>query len=104
MKRLSRLYLTILIVTIILAIFSDCQQKSGKQSVHIACNLPLTGYFATYGAAVREGALMALSENAEPAVSLDFDWQDNAGEPKTTVTWNRLIFMFQGSNHKPCPL
>jgi branched-chain amino acid transport system substrate-binding protein len=72
-------------MTVVL-VFNSCKQAPGKKSVRIACNLPLTGYFATYGAAVRDGALMAVSEIPAPPVALDFDWQDNAGEPKTTVS------------------
>ena len=61
----------------------------GKNVVQIACNLPMTGYLATYGAAVHDGAIMALDklEKVDPTgPDLIFDWQDNAGSPKTTVS------------------
>ena len=61
----------------------------GEKTVQIACNLPMTGYLATYGAAVHDGAIMALDklEKVDPTgPDLIFDWQDNAGSPKTTVS------------------
>ena len=61
----------------------------GKNVVQIACNLPMTGYLATYGAAVHDGVIMALDklEKVDPTgPDLIFDWQDNAGSPKTTVS------------------
>lgn len=61
----------------------------GEKMVQIACNLPMTGYLATYGAAVHDGAIMALDklEKVDPTgPDLVFDWQDNAGSPKTTVS------------------
>lgn len=45
--------------------------------LHIACNLPLTGELATYGAAIQEGAMMAVDEMKLQG-RLSFDWQDNA--------------------------
>lgn len=87
MKRRFCLSLILIMVGIaVVLVFNSCKQTPKKDSVRIACNLPLTGYFATYGSAVREGASMALSEVSEPSAALDFDWQDNAGEPKTTVS------------------
>ena len=61
----------------------------GKKMVQIACNLPMTGNLATYGAAIRDGAIMAIEdiEKFDPTgASLIFDWQDNAGNPKTAVS------------------
>ena len=58
---------------------------SGPAPVLIAANLPLSGPLATYGTAVREGATLALEEHAsDPGPKIAFDWQDNAGDPKTT--------------------
>jgi branched-chain amino acid transport system substrate-binding protein len=60
-----------------------------RSSVRIAANLPMTGDLAIYGTAVREGASLAVEDLArsEPQTpKLKFDWQDNAGEPRTAVS------------------
>jgi branched-chain amino acid transport system substrate-binding protein len=57
--------------------------------VHIGANVPLSGDYAFLGTATRDGATMATEdmEKADPnGPKLVFDWQDNAGDPKTTVT------------------
>ncbi len=62
---------------------------SGSQMVKIAANLPLTGNLSTYGAAVKDGATMALEDLSKKDPNgphLTVDWQDNAGNAKTTVT------------------
>jgi branched-chain amino acid transport system substrate-binding protein len=58
-------------------------------TVHIAANLPMTGDLATYGAAVRDGAVFGvelLEQSTNSGARLIFDWQDNAGNPTTAVT------------------
>lgn len=58
-------------------------------TVRIAANLPMSGGLATYGAAVRDGANMAVEEMEKTNASgpkLEFDWQDNTGDPKTTLS------------------
>ncbi len=66
----------------------DSAKNKGNE-VRIAANLPLTGDLAIGGASVRDGALMALEEmrksDGKP-VTLNFDWQDNAGDPKLAVS------------------
>lgn len=66
------------------------QTKTPTNEIRIAANVPMSGPLAYYGAAVREGATMALEEaKAKPGSALagiSIDWQDNASEPKTTVT------------------
>jgi branched-chain amino acid transport system substrate-binding protein len=55
--------------------------------VRVGANLPLSGPLATYGAAVREGVTLALEDLKKISDRrLEFDWQDNASEPKTAVT------------------
>jgi branched-chain amino acid transport system substrate-binding protein len=48
----------------------------------------MSGDLATYGASVREGAILALDDLAKQSANpkLQFDWQDNAGDPKTAVS------------------
>lgn len=66
---------------------SGCQQSSTPAgAVTIAANLPMTGGLATYGKAVQEGATLALEGFAKDGPPLKVDWQDNAGDPKTTVS------------------
>lgn len=87
MKRRFCLSLILIMVGIaVVLVFNSCKQTPKKDSVQIACNLPLTGYFGGYGTAIKDGATMALSEISEKTVTLEFDWQDNAGEPKTAVS------------------
>ena len=87
MKRLFRLsFILFMVCMTVVLVFNSCKQEPGKESIRIACNLPLTGYFGGYGTAIKDGATMALSEIPKQTVSLEFDWQDNAGEPKTAVS------------------
>lgn len=71
---------------------SDC---AGKPVVEIDANLPLTGGLATYGDAVRDGASMAVDDlkAAGATTCLKFDWGDNAGDPKTTVSLEQKQFL-----------
>lgn len=80
-----------------LTLLSACQREStpaptgtttsvpaqGK-SVTVAANLPLTGFLAVYGEAIREGATLAAESNGD--VNVRFDWQDNASDPATAAT------------------
>lgn len=65
-------------------------EVSQVSAIRVAANLPMTGALATYGAAVREGANMALEEGAsangglQPKITVD--WQDNASDAKTAVS------------------
>lgn len=59
--------------------------QSSDAALRVACNLPLTGPFATYGAAVRDGITFALSELGS-ADRLSFDWEDNQSEAKHAVS------------------
>ena len=61
----------------------------GKGAVRITANLPLTGGLATYGKSVQEGAIMAIEDLAKSDPKgpvLNFDWQDNAGDPKKALS------------------
>lgn len=61
--------------------------EARSDEVRIACNLPLTGVFATYGAAVQEGAEFAFADGRIGAdTKLRFDWQDNEGLPVRAVS------------------
>jgi branched-chain amino acid transport system substrate-binding protein len=74
------------------AVSNSC---SGKPTVDIDANLPLTGNLATYGDAVRDGASMAVEDlkaSGEPNC-LNFDWGDNTGDPKTTVSLEQKQFL-----------
>lgn len=62
---------------------------ASPDSVRIATNLPLSGFLSTYGEPVREGGQMALDdlESSDPKrAKLEFDWQDNASDPKAAVS------------------
>jgi branched-chain amino acid transport system substrate-binding protein len=76
-------------------ISSSPNSCAGKPVVDIDANLPLTGNLATYGDAVRDGASMAV-EDLKAAGSpncLNFDWGDNTGDPKTTVSLEQKQFL-----------
>lgn len=64
-------------------------------SVKIAANLPMSGALATYGTAVREGASLATEEMQSDAAGpqLEFDWQDNASDPKNAVSIMQKQFL-----------
>ncbi len=88
MKNFQRIAIAIVLT---LSIFIACvptSQKSPKE-ISIACNLPLTGDLAVYGASVRDGvnfALNNLKENKQlDSIQLKFDFQDNQGLAKTAV-------------------
>ena len=79
----------IAILVALLITYNVTQQNGNIGSVKIATNLPLTGALATYGASVRDGVNMALTDlklTDPKGPQLSFDWQDNAGEPKTAVS------------------
>jgi len=68
---------------------SSCKSGGSKNAVRIACNLPMSGDLAVYGKAVQRGASLAVDDlkASDPnGPALDFDWQDNAGNPQTTVS------------------
>lgn len=62
------------------------RQPQTAGHILIAANLPLSGPLATYGAAVREGATLALEDSKGGAAPIEVDWQDNASDPKTAVS------------------
>jgi branched-chain amino acid transport system substrate-binding protein len=74
--------------------WSHYGSSKSDDAITVAANLPLSGPLATYGVAVREGATFAL-EQAGPAgtPTLKFDWQDNAGDPKTAITIMQRQFL-----------
>lgn len=68
---------------------APAQSGTPARTVHIAANLPISGDLSIYGTSVRDGANMAVEEleRADPSgPHLQFDWQDNAGDPKNAVT------------------
>jgi branched-chain amino acid transport system substrate-binding protein len=82
-----------LILALIALAFSNCKQTPSNNTqgntVRISANLPLSGDLATYGASVRDGAVMAvqaLGSRDPNGPKLEFNWQDNAGDTKTAVT------------------
>lgn len=86
---INRVLTSIIMVLAIIFSLQSCKKPENKQGVRIAANLPMTGYLSTYGASVREGSAMAIDEigkSASSGPSINVDWQDNAGEPKTAVS------------------
>lgn len=85
MKRLLNIVLTIVLITITLAI--GCKKKPGE--IKIGAIIPLTGGFATYGEPVRDGMLLAVEEinNAGGIIGgkIKLVIEDDAGDPKTSV-------------------
>lgn len=77
------------VVFLVASLGLGCKKAETQQSVKVATNLPMTGYLATYGAAVRDGSVMAIEDLAKVdpnGPKITFDWQDNAGESKTAVS------------------
>jgi branched-chain amino acid transport system substrate-binding protein len=66
--------------------------NGGAVSVTVAGNLPLSGDLAIYGESVRNGSELAVKQ-AGGDVDLQFDWQDNAGEPRQAVSVMQKHFM-----------
>lgn len=91
-KRPGIIRKNVVLVTVIataLLVLQAGNVLGSKKLVRIASNLPMTGDLATYGAAVRDGAIMALEDLEKVDLTspgLNFDWQDNAGNPKTAVS------------------
>ena len=52
----------------------------------VAANIPITGYFATYGDAIKKGVLMYQAEHPEIADTIKWDWQDNIGDAQRAVS------------------
>jgi branched-chain amino acid transport system substrate-binding protein len=78
-----------MLITLVFVTGSSCNSGSSKNSVRIATNLPMSGGLAVYGKAVQRGASLALDDlkGSDPnGPVLAFDWQDNAGNPQTTVS------------------
>src|ERR1700691_1477351 len=68
---------------------STQEKTQNTKLIKIAANLPLTGNLSTYGAAIRDGATLALEDLKQTDPNgplLVVDWQDNAGNPKSTVS------------------
>lgn len=73
----------------VLGLGSSCRTQQTSSSVKIAANLPLSGGLSVYGKAVQRGATMAVDElkaSAPNGPALVFDWQDNTGNPQSTVS------------------
>src|ERR1043165_5701855 len=65
-------------------------------TVHVATNLPLTGPLGTYGSAVQRGATLAaedLTKSDPSGPTVQFDWKDNAGDPKNAVSIMQQQFL-----------
>jgi branched-chain amino acid transport system substrate-binding protein len=90
MKKLKTF--TLLLSAIILIFIYGCNQAKNKigKEITIECNLPLTGDLSVYGVSVRDGVNFALNDLKErhllDSLELKFDFQDNQGLPKTTVS------------------
>jgi len=89
----NKISIAILAVTILIGgIWFWQKPDTAKQAgIKIAANLPMSGPLATYGVAVREGANMALdelssSDGASSLRKIAIDWQDNASDPKASVS------------------
>src|SRR5436305_128725 len=53
----------------------------------VACNVPLTGPHAVYGASIEEAVTFAQEEmGAEKASHIRYDWDDNRSDPKEAVS------------------
>ncbi len=83
----NKTIVSILAILFLVALFAGCAKKEPK--ITVACNLPLTGDFATYGTAIQNGAMLALDdlekENPELRNRIEFLWGDNAGKANQTV-------------------
>ena len=84
MKKLATLVITLLVVVLVIVIIANISGRSElneRETILIAANLPLSGPLATYGVAVREGAMMAVDElqktHPDKLPKLSIDWQDN---------------------------
>jgi branched-chain amino acid transport system substrate-binding protein len=60
-----------------------------QKITNVVTNIPLTGNLAIGGQTIKDGATMALEDlvKTDPAAAcIKFDWEDNAGDPKTAVS------------------
>jgi branched-chain amino acid transport system substrate-binding protein len=75
------------------SIFPTTNGSSNRKVVNVDANLPMSGPLAIYGSSIRDGAVMAIEdlEKENPVTPLlKLDWQDNASEPKNTVSiWQK---------------
>lgn len=77
-----------LVFTFSAFVFSSCNppKTEEKKVINIACNLPLTGDLSTYGEAVHNGTILALTDLRKKlendSIILSFDFKDNQGLPK----------------------
>ena len=74
------------------------EQSDGKTVIKVAFNVPMTGALATYGASIRDGAILAIEDiqAQDDSICFSCDFQDNTSEPKNAVN----IFMKQ-KNESP---
>lgn len=89
----SKLWLVVVALLVFSIGMSSCSRfKKGdgkKGAVNIACNLPMTGGLGIYGESVKQGVELALDDikKSDPnAPVLNFDWKDNTGDPKNTIS------------------
>lgn len=87
-------FIPLVAIVLIVIELNSCKCNQNKPTVSkelkIACNLPLTGDLATYGVSVRDGVNFALDDLKDSlknnSTELNFDFQDNQGLPKNTVS------------------
>lgn len=76
-------------MVLILLVLYFTNERPDRDYILVSANVPLTGDLGVYGEYVRDGANMAYSELKEqyPSVpEIKFDWQDNRGDLRDTVS------------------
>lgn len=94
-KQILGLAITIMVAFLVLiSCKGPTPSEQSQQTVLIAANLPLTGPLGTYGLSVKEGAEFAIEKiKGVNTPRLNFDWQDNQGAPKTTLSVMQKQFL-----------
>ena len=94
MKNDSRLFFTIALLlccAIAIIIFDKKNEKENNDYVvNVACNVPMTGDLSFYGEYISKGVTLAMEDLKDSLVanqmSINFDFQDNAGVAKDAMT------------------
>lgn len=77
-------YFIALYITSQLGFNSLVTAEAKNNPIKIAANLPLSGELATYGTAIRDGAILAL-EGSDTS-NIEIDWEDNLGNNATAFS------------------
>ncbi len=91
-KRVLALVLAVLMATAALATFASCNKKEDTGVIKIGGTGPLTGDYAIYGMAAKQGAQIAVDEiNKLGGLQFELRYEDDQGDPESAVNGYNIL-------------